>query len=65
MITALEITSRAPFVGGASFGDIGPYERIDGIAIGEVDPAHPGNAGIALIDRAPRNRAAAWNTAAT
>ena len=55
MITALEITSRAPFVGGASFGDIGPYERIDGIAIGEVDPAHPGNAGIALIDRAPRN----------
>ena len=55
MITAFEITSRAPFVGGAAFGDVGPYERIDGTAIGEVDPAHPGNVGIALLDKAPRN----------
>lgn len=54
MITALEITGRAPFVGGAEFGAVGAYERIDAVAIGEVDPAHPGNAGIALIDKAPR-----------
>ena len=26
----------------------GAYERIDGVAIGEIDPAHPGNSGIAL-----------------
>jgi hypothetical protein len=55
MITAFEITSRTPFVGGATFGEAGAYERIDGIAIGEVDPGHPGNAGIALLGKAPRN----------
>src|SRR3984957_5196260 len=55
MITAIEITSRAPFVGGAAFGDVGAYERLDGVAIGEIDPAHPGNIGIVNIDKAPRN----------
>jgi hypothetical protein len=55
MITAIEITSRAPFVGGASFGDVGAYERLDGVAIGEIDPAHPGNVGIVNLDKAPRN----------
>ncbi len=55
MIIAFEITSRAPFVGGAEFADTGAYERIDGTAIGEVDPTHQGNAGIALLDQAPRN----------
>ena len=55
MITGFEITSRAPFVGGATFGNVGPSERIDGTATGEVDPAHPGNAGIALLTNAPRN----------
>ena len=55
MITAIEITSRAPFVGGTSFGDVGAYERLDGVAIGEIDPAHPGNVGIVNIDKAPRN----------
>jgi len=55
MITAIEITARAPFVGGASFGATGAYERLDGVAIGELDPAHPGNAGIVNLDKAPRN----------
>jgi hypothetical protein len=55
MITAIEISARTPFVGGASFGDIGAYERLDGVAIGELDPAHPGNVGIINIDKAPRN----------
>jgi hypothetical protein len=55
MITAIDITSRAPFVGGASFGDAGTYERLDGVAIGELDPAHPANRGIVNIDKAPRN----------
>src|SRR4051794_32886658 len=55
MITAIEITARAPFVGGVHFGDIGAYERLDGVAIGEIDPAHPANRGIVNIDRAPRN----------
>ncbi|HEY1413723.1 MAG TPA: alpha/beta hydrolase domain-containing protein, partial [Rhodopila sp.] len=49
------IKSRSPFVGGASFGDVGTYERIDGVAVGALDPAHPRNRGIALLDRAPRD----------
>ena len=55
MITAIEITARAPFVGGAEFGATGAYERLDGIAIGELDPTHPANRGIVNIDKAPRN----------
>jgi hypothetical protein len=55
MITAVEITSRAPFVGGASFGGAGAYERLDGVAVGELDPAHPGNRDIVNLDKAPRN----------
>ncbi len=54
MITHLEIASRSLFVGGASFGDAGPYERIDGIADGTLDPGHPRNRGIALLEQAPR-----------
>jgi hypothetical protein len=55
MITGIEIKRRGPFVGGAAFGDVGGYERIDGVAIGALDPAHPGNRGIALLDKAVRN----------
>jgi hypothetical protein len=55
MILDVEIKSRSSFVGGAVFGDAGAYERIDGVASGALDPAHPRNRGIALLDRAPRN----------
>ena len=55
MITAIEITSRAPFVAGATFGTTGAYERLDGVAIGELDPGDPANRGIVNIDKAPRN----------
>jgi hypothetical protein len=57
MITAIEIKHRAPFVGGAIFGTVGAYERIEGVAAGTLDPAHPRNRGIALLDKAPRNPA--------
>ncbi|OYV32494.1 MAG: hypothetical protein B7Z80_26795, partial [Rhodospirillales bacterium 20-64-7] len=40
MITGIEINRRTPFVGGASFGAVGTYERIDGMATGTLDPAH-------------------------
>jgi hypothetical protein len=53
MITAIEITSRTPFVGGAAFGEAGAYERLDGVAIGEIDPAHSSNSSIVNIDKAP------------
>src|ERR1700733_11422192 len=51
MITDVTVKNRAPFVGGAGFGDVGGYERIDGVASGALDPAHPRNRGIALLDR--------------
>jgi hypothetical protein len=57
MITNIEIKSRSPFVGGAAFGAVGAYERIDGVATGALDPSHPRNRGIALLDKAPRNGA--------
>lgn len=55
MITDIEITRTEPFVGGATFGAVGAYTRVNGVAIGALDPAHPGNRGIALLDQAPRN----------
>ena len=55
MITSLDIQSSEPLVEGKAFGKTGSYLRIVGIARGEVDPAAPGNRGIADIDKAPRN----------
>src|SRR3984885_9251302 len=55
MIIKVEIKSRSSFVGGVSFDDVGAYERIDGVAVGLLDPAQPRNRGIALLDQAPVN----------
>jgi hypothetical protein len=55
MITSFEISSTTPFVRSATFGATGSYARIDGTAIGEIDPARETNAGIALLDKVPRN----------
>ncbi len=46
---------RELFAGGALFGASGTYERIEGVASGTLDPSHPANRGIALLDQAPRN----------
>src|SRR6476619_3012165 len=54
-ITRIEITSRAPAYGGASFGSVGQYETLRGIAYGEVDPNDPLNEVITDIKLAPRN----------
>ena len=55
MITAIEIKAVEPLADGAGFGDCGAYERVIGVARGEVDPTSPRNKGIALIDKAPLN----------
>ena len=34
----LEFTGRTPFAGGASFGDVGPYERLLGMVSFAIDP---------------------------
>lgn len=45
---------EAPAFGGMTFGANGQYERITGIAHGEIDPADPANAGIQDLALAPR-----------
>ena len=57
MLLALDIERVEPLADGAPFGEAGSYERVIATARGDVDPTHPGNSGIALIDKAPRNAA--------
>ncbi len=54
-ITEIRIDAAEPFIGGHAFGTVGPYERLKGIAKGELDPAARENAGIVDLDKAPRN----------
>ncbi len=55
MITSIEIRNVELLADGAAFGAVGAYERVVGVAKGEVDPKARGNKGIALIDKAPVN----------
>jgi hypothetical protein len=51
----LVVEQRRPLAGGASFGETGPYERLEGRVFFEVDPRDPRDAVIVNLDRAPRN----------
>src|SRR5262245_11339362 len=52
-ITITKVTS--PMFNGQSFGTVGQYEEIKGIAEGEIDPADRRNSVITDIPLAPRN----------
>src|ERR671924_1209335 len=54
-VTALEIKTCSPFAQGTAFGDVGPYEQLDGTVHFAVDPDHPRNAGITDLKLAPRD----------
>jgi Alpha/beta hydrolase domain len=54
-VTALEIKTCSPFAQGTAFGDVGPYEQLDGTVYFAVDPHHPRNAGITDLKLAPRD----------
>ena len=54
-ILRITLDRREPFAGGHGFGPGGAYEKLVGTAHGTLEPHHPGNAGIAGIDRAPRD----------
>ena len=54
-ITEINVQRVEPFASSASFGDVGAYERVRGVAKGELDPADPRNKGIANLDKVPRN----------
>src|SRR5215469_16980537 len=56
-VKKITITSRGPAHGGQTFGSIGAYEKIKGIATGEIDPADPRNSLITDLALAPKNAA--------
>ena len=57
-VRRLEIReTESPAFGGREFGAVGRYERINARVLCDLDPAHPLNATIAGLDRAPRNTA--------
>ena len=54
-VTGITISSTAPAYGGATFGSVGAYEFVTGVAFGEVDPGDARNKIIQDIELAPRN----------
>ena len=54
-VVGLVVDSRRPIGEGRSFGEAGPYERLEGTVHFEVDPRDPLNAVIVNLDKAPRN----------
>jgi len=54
-VTEINIAAVEPFAAGASFSDIGAYERVKGTFKGELDPTDARNRVIVNLDKAPRN----------
>src|SRR5260221_13403858 len=54
-ITDLGQQKVEPFADGAQFGAAGAYERVSGVARGELDPADVRNRVIVNLQRAPKN----------
>ena len=51
-VTRIEITSHRPYAGGQSFGEVGPYEDLQGTIHFAVDPEHAANRAIVDLDKA-------------
>ncbi len=54
-VTRIEITERASFAGGKTFGSTGAYECLKGRMFLETDPQNAANERISDLQRAPRN----------
>jgi hypothetical protein len=54
-VTKLLITSRRPFAQEKAFGNVGPYEQLDGIVHCAVDPSHLANYLITDLKLAPQD----------
>ena len=54
-VERIEVLERTPFAAGKSFGDVGAYEKIRGLAHFALDPNAPGNASIVDLKHAPRD----------
>jgi len=55
LIIEINVRSVVPFAEGHAFGTVGAYERVSGVAKGELDPADARNRVIVNLDRAPKN----------
>src|SRR5262245_52463528 len=54
-VITLEIKTCGPFAQGMAFGNVGPYQLLDGTVHFAVNPDHPDNAGITDLQHAPRD----------
>lgn len=54
-VVTLDITHCSPFMAGEPFGEVGPYQLLEGLAHFAIDPGHPCNAAITDIELAPRD----------
>ena len=54
-VTEIEITSRSFLADGLDFGELGPYEQLEGTVQIAVDPDHPRNGVITDLKLAPRD----------
>ena len=55
-LTRIEVeVVESPAFGGESFGEVGQYERLRGLAYGEIDPGDPRHSEIVNLERAPLN----------
>lgn len=55
-VVTLDITQRHPFMEGMAFGEVGPYEFLEGMVHYVVQPLHPCNSAITDLALAPRDR---------
>jgi len=55
-VTSVEVIERSAFASGMSFGKVGPYEKIRGVARFSLDPNAAGNQRIADLKLAPRDK---------
>src|SRR5262245_43721778 len=55
-VESLTIERRVPYRGGATFGDVGSYEQIDGVLNYAVDPTDAANARVVDLALAPRDK---------
>src|SRR5262245_47926802 len=53
-VTRFEVRQRRPLAGGVAFGEIGPYEELQGRLHVSIDPLHPANRRITDAELAPR-----------
>lgn len=54
-VVTLDITQRVPFLEGKTFGDVGPYQLLEGVVHFAIDPFHPCNSIITDLHLAPRD----------